>query len=303
MSGLDENGGNVDKAVISGTISGLGSITGAWLAQMYARYPNITIEYQHITSVLNYYTYDGTTLLYTESITDGGNGTYNATPSRTATAQYSYSFIGWSLNQDSETADSNATKNVSADRNVYAAYSKTVRTYTVYWRNADNTLLETDNNVPYGSMPQYNGATPTYQGRTSIGWSPSISAVVSNVTYTATYVPTYQVNFYNESTLLQTVTVEEGNTATYTGATPTSSMGTFLEWNPPMNTSIYDNTDIYAMFDIEMVEPDLKYLVYTLNETNHTMTITGLNIANIIADNLAYITRPDTINGYHVILQ
>ena len=61
-------------------------------------------------------------------------------------------------------------------------------------------------------------------------------------------------------------------------------------------------TDIYAIFDIEMVEPDLKYLVYTLNETNHTMTITGLNIANIIADNLSYITIPDTINGYHVIL-
>lgn len=303
MSGLDENGGNVDKAVISGTISGLGSITGAWLAQMYERYPNITIEYEHITSVLNYYTYDGATLLYTESITDGGNGTYNGSPSRTATAQYSFSFIGWSLNQNSETADSNATKNVSADRNVYAAYSKTVRTYTVYWRNADNTLLETDNNVPYGSMPQYNGATPTYQGKTSNGWTPSISAVVSNVTYTATYVPTYQVNFYNDTTLLQTVTVEEGSTAVYTGATPTSSMGTFLEWNPPINTAIYNNTDIYAMFDIEMVEPDLKYLVYTLNETNHTMTITGLNIANIIADNLSYITIPDTINGYHVILQ
>ena len=302
MKGVDENGTETNKAVISGTINGLGSISGAWLAQMYARYPNITIEYQHITSVLNYYTYDGATLLYTQSITDGGNGTYSGTPTRTATAQYSFSFIGWSLNQDSETADSNATKNVSADRNVYAAYSKTVRTYTVYWRNADNTLLETDNNVAYGSMPQYNGATPTYQGKTFTGWTPSISAVVSNVTYVATYVPTYQVNFYNESTLLQTVTVEEGNTVTYTGVTPTSPMGTFLEWNPPINTNIYSNTDIYAIFDIEMVEPDLKYLVYTLNETNHTMTITGLNIANIIADNLSYITIPDTINGYHVIL-
>ena len=301
MRGLDESGGNLDKAVVSGTISGLGDITGAWLAEMYERYPNITIEYQHITSYLKYYNYDGTSLLYTESIKDGGNGTYNGSPSRTSTAQYSFTFVGWSLDKDSEIADSNATKNVGADRNIYAAYSRTLRSYTVYWRNTDNTLLETDTNVPYGSMPQYNGAKPTYQGRTATGWTPYISAVVGDTTYTATYVPIYQVNFYNGDTLLQTVNVEEGSDAVYTGETPTSPTGDFLFWNPePVN--IHSNIDVYAVFDIPITEPDLKYLVYTLNETDKTMTITGLNIANIIADNLAYITIPDTINGYHVIL-
>ena len=302
MRGLDENGDNLDKAVVSGTITGLDTITGTWLAEMNARYPNINIEYEHITSNLYYYNYDGSQLLYTEQISDGGDGTYNGAPSRTATAQYSYTFIGWSLEQDSQTADSNATKNISANRNVYAAYNRTLRSYTVYWRNVDNTLLETDTNVPYGSMPQYNGTTPTYQGKTSNGWLPSISSVVGNVTYTATYIPTYQVNFYNDTVLLQTVTVEEGGSAVYTGATPTSSSGEFLFWNPePIN--IYNNTDVYAVFDFEMTEPDLKYLVYTLNETDKTITITGLNITNIIADNLNYITIPDTINGYHVILK
>lgn len=301
MRGLDENGGNLDKAVVSGTITGLGDITGAWLAQMYERYPNITIEYAHITSYLKYYTYDGSNLLYTETVRDGGNGTYSGSPSRTATAQYTFTFVGWSLEQDAQAADSNATKSVSADRSVYAAYSRTLRSYTVYWRNADNTLLETDTNVTYGSMPQYNGSTPTYQGRAATGWSPSISAVVADVTYTATYVPTFQVRFFNDTTLLQTVTVEQGGTAVYTGTTPTSSSGEFLFWNPEP-TNIQKHTDVYAVFDFEMVEPDLKYLVYTLNETNKTMTITNLNIANIVADNLSYITIPDTINGYHVII-
>ena len=261
MRGLDENGGNLDKAVVSGTITGLGDITGAWLAEMYERYPNITIEYEHITSNLYYYNYDGSTLLNTETIVDGGNGTYSGTPSRTATAQYTFTFVGWSLEQDAQTADSNATKNVSADRNIYAAYSRTLRSYTVYWRNADNTLLETDTNVNYGSMPQYNGATPTYQGRTSIGWSPSVSSVVGDVTYTATYVPTYQVNFYNDNgtTLLQTVTVEEGSTAVYTGATPTSSEDASLEWlgwaigknahkADAVLTNIQSNMTVYAAF-------------------------------------------------------
>lgn len=302
MRGLDENGGNLDNAVVSGTITGLGDITGAWLAQMYARYPDITIEYQHITSYLKYYTYDGSSLLYTETVRDGGNGTYSGSPSRTATAQYTFTFVGWNLEQDAQSADSNATKNVSADRSVYAAYSRTLRSYTVYWRNADNTLLETDTNVTYGSMPQYNGATPTYQGKTSSGWSPSISAVVGDVTYTATYVPTYQVNFYNDTTLLQTVTVEEGSTAVYTGATPTSDLGEFQYWNPePVN--VRSNLDVYAIFNIEIVEPDLKYLVYTTDDTNMTMTITGLNTSAIVADGLQAITIPDTINGYHVILK
>jgi len=32
------------------------------------------------------------------------------------------------------------------------------------------------------------------------------------------------------------------------------------------------------------------------------MTITGLKTSVIVSDNLQYITIPDTINGYHVIL-
>ena len=302
MRGLDENGDNLDKAVVSGTITGLGTITGAWLAEMNARYPDINIEYEHINSNLYYYNYDGSSMLYTQTVSDGGDGTYTGTPSRTATEQYTYTFIGWSLDKDSQTADVNATKNVRADRKVYAAYSRTLRSYTVYWRNADNTLLETDTNVPYGTVPTYDGATPTYQGDTSSGWSPAVSAITGDTTYIATYTPTYVVNFYNDDgTLLQTVRVKEGQNAVYTEATPTSPMGDFLEWNPEP-IGVYGNLDCVAIFDIVMVEPDLKYLVYTLNDTDMTMTITGLNVANIIADKLTYITIPDTINGYHVIL-
>lgn len=302
MRGLDENGDNLDKAVVSGTITGLGTITGAWLAEMNARYPDIGIEYEHINSNLYYYNYDGSSLLYTQTVSDGGNGTYTEIPSRTATEQYTYTFVGWSLNKDSQTADEDATKNITVDRKVYAAYSRTLRSYTVYWRNADNTLLETDTNVPYGTVPTYDGATPTYQGDIFTGWSPAVSAITGDTTYIATYIPTYVVNFYNDDTLLQTVRVKEGQNAVYTEATPTSPMGDFLEWNPEP-IGVYGNLDCVAIFNIVMVEPNLKYLVYTLNNTDMTMTITGLNVANIIADKLTYITIPDTINGYHVILK
>ena len=46
-----------------------------------------------------------------------------------------YAFLGWSLDKNSTTANADALKAVTADRNVYAAFSATVRTYNVYFYN------------------------------------------------------------------------------------------------------------------------------------------------------------------------
>lgn len=299
MRGLDEAGNNMENAQVSGEIHTT-NLTGADIAEFNSRYPYVTVTADHITTTLTYKTYDGSSVIATETVLDGGNGTRTNTTERASTAQYTYTPNGWSLTANGN-RDADALTNVVADRTVYAAYTATVRTYTVTWKNKDGSTLETDTNVPYGTTPTYNGATPTYQGETSTGWQPSISQVTGDITYTAVYVPTYTVRFYNDTTLLQTVKVPEGSDAVYTGETPTSEAGTFTYWEPnPVNVTA--NMDCYAMFDYVMVEPDLKYLVYTLDETNKTMTITGLNIANIVADELKVLTIPDTIQGYHVIL-
>lgn len=163
MRGLDENGNNVDKAVVSGTLH-IDSLTGAQLAEMQSRYPYITIDYNHITSYCYFYSYDGSTLLYTAAVADGADAVYSgSTPTKTNTPQYTYSFVGWSKSMNATSADSDALKNVTADRNVYAAFSQTVRTYTVYFYNG-STLLQTVQNVPYGGSATYTGSTPTYTG-------------------------------------------------------------------------------------------------------------------------------------------
>ena len=284
MQGLDEAGNNLDHAVVSGTITGLGTITGAWLAQMNSRYPDVTIEYEHISSALSYYSWDGETLLHTETVTDGGNGTWSGTPTRTSTAQYSYAFAGWSRYTDQSTADPTATQGVGADRSVYAAYTATTRTYTVTWKNADNTTLETDQNVPYGTTPTYNGATPTYQGETSTGWNPAIGPVTGDTTYTAIYIPTYQVRFYSgtssssQGTLLQTTRVQEGSTAVYSGSTPTNPDGQtyweFTGWDKAL-TNIRAATDFYAQYR-DTRSPVIQYVEGTIEEyTSNSATTVG----------------------------
>lgn len=299
MRGLDESGNNMDMAQISGEIH-TSFLTGAQIIECNTRYPYLKITADHTTSILSYY--NGSSLIKTETIVDGGNGTYTgSTPTKAADVQYTYTFIGWSKDIDDNTVDNNALTNVVLDRKVYACYSNTLRTYTVTWKNADGTVLETDTNVPYGTMPSYNGATPTYGGKTANGWTPNVSIVTGNIVYTARYIPIYTVNFYNNGVLLQTVEVEQGENAIYTGDTPTSGTREFLGWVPdPSN--VQSNMDVQALFDFEIVEPDLKYLLYSKNDTNMTITITGLNISQIVADDLQVLTIPDIIDGYQVIL-
>ena len=158
MRGLDENGNNMDRAQLSGTIS-VDSLTGAQLADMVSRYPYIKIEYKNILSYVYFYDYSGSKLLYTATVANAGDATYKgSTPTRAMTAQYSYSFSGWSLKPNGS-ANASALKKITVDRNVYAAFTATVRKYTVRFYN-ENTLLQTVNNVPYGSSATYTGETP-----------------------------------------------------------------------------------------------------------------------------------------------
>lgn len=191
MRGLDENGNNLDKAQVRGTIN-IENILGSELVEIHERYPDITVVAQHTTSNLFYYTYDGATLLYTEAIVDGGNGgAYTGQPSRPSTAANTFTFIGWSKTPNSTTVDADAFTNVTADRKIYAAYSITGRTYTVYFYNG-STLLQTVPNVPYGGTATYTGNTPVSPDGSADeypfeGWSPSPTNIQGNTSCYAQY--------------------------------------------------------------------------------------------------------------------
>ena len=259
------------KAVVSGEVH-TSTLTGEEIEALMARYPYIHPTADHTSTKLYYYTYDGATLLYTETILDGGNGTYNGSPSRTADAQYTYTFAGWSLYQNGS-ADASATTGVTANRSVYAAYSTVVNTYTVIWQDEDETLLETDLNVPYGTTPTYDGTMPVQDGEPATGWEPEVGPITGDTTYTATYVPVYTATFtlaeIDGGTTLYTVRVKQGNTPVYSGATPESLQGDsteleFIGWEPSLGP-IYDDTTYYAKFQ-DNRNPVVRFMVRSNTE-------------------------------------
>ena len=184
IAGIDENGTNIDKMWIDGKCH-IKALTGDELKQVNEAFPYLTITYDALTSYLTFMSEDGSTQLARVAVQNGGDGVYTgSTPSKASTAQYTYTFAGWSLTPGGS-ANSNAIKNVEADRTVYAAFTSSVRTYTVRFYNG-TTLLQTVNNVPYGGTATYTGSTPTNNstGNTAdfqfYGWSPSPANIQGN---------------------------------------------------------------------------------------------------------------------------
>ena len=126
--------------------------------------------------------YDGT-VLETASVEHGKTPTYTgATPTRATTKKYTYSFSRWDREAEAVTGDTTYT----------AQFSKTSNKYTVTWKNYDGTVLATDS-MEYGATPSYTGTVPEKPANEGgrylfLGWSPSVTAVIQDVTYTAWFI-------------------------------------------------------------------------------------------------------------------
>lgn len=191
MTGMDQNGYNTAQPQIYATVH-VPSATGDEIDSVIERYPDITVDADVASYYLRYYDTEGNTLLYTETVQKGQNGTWATQPSKNSDAQYTYSFAGWSTMRNSSQADADARANMTGNRNIYAAYTRTVRTYTItFVRSADDGggTLQTSQ-VAYGEMPVYSGTTPTstQEGNPEfLGWNPPLAAVTGTQTYTAKF--------------------------------------------------------------------------------------------------------------------
>lgn len=182
-------------------------------------------------------------ILQEDLIAVGETPVYNgSTPTKEGTSHYTYVFNGW-----------NPEVGPVMEATVYVAqFEAVVNKYTVTWVNSDGTELLSEE-IEYGIVPSYDG-TPTKPMTdaeifTFAGWTPAISAVTQDVTYTATYTSEpryYTVLWQNEDyTTLLSQQVAYGEIPNYPNDPPTKadsddSYFTFDGWSPAISTVVGD---------------------------------------------------------------
>lgn len=176
------------------------------------------------------------------SVTGDGAYANNTTTTLKATPAEGYRFINWTENEEEVSTAPTYSFTVTKGRDLVANFE---RVYTIKFVNDDGTELQSSS-VAYGETPVYSGETPTKPATeeytyTFAGWSPEITSVTEDATYTATYTQApreYNIKFTNDNdTELQSSSVAYGETPIYNGETPTKEATAqytyeFLAWSP-----------------------------------------------------------------------
>lgn len=212
-------------------------------------------------------TYSREDILYTITWNiDGATTTekyrYGETPSfkgstyKAPTPQYSYEFAGWEPSIRSVTANTTYT----------AKYNQSINSYTITW-NVDGKV--TSESYEYGVTPTYKGstekaATPQYT-YTFSGWSPAISAVTSNATYTAQYdsvVNSYTITWDVNGNITHE-TYKYGDVPSYKGSTNKESDAqysyAFKGWSPEIEV-VTKNATYIALYESTLNQYTVKWL-------------------------------------------
>ena len=190
MRGLDENGNNTAHAQLAGTIhvpSGSQSVFDAFRE----RYPDVIITADTYYVQVFYYSYNGSELIFTEILNPGESAEYARPYPRTSDGMYDYHFLGWNVEKNQYSVTEGCQDTVTEDRTLYAAYSRSLRQFPVYFYNNEGTLLQTVENITYGSSASYTGSTPQAETNptwyTFTGWSPQPTNITGPTSCYAQY--------------------------------------------------------------------------------------------------------------------
>ena len=170
----------------------ISALTASELATIQAAFPYLAITYG---SIVNSYTvtfvdYDGTTL-YTESVRAGGTAKdpvqkgYIPTPTRAATVDNVYEFLGWDT----------ALGPITVNTTITASYQSMTRRYTVTWMYDAGTVLYSES-IAARAGTKYNGAahncptelTPPETGQIWTGWDTLTNSIVEDTVVTAEFI-------------------------------------------------------------------------------------------------------------------
>lgn len=199
-------------------------------------------------------------VLQSSSVKYGELPTYAGTdPTKAATAEYTYSFKGWS--PEVVVVEGTATYK--------ALFDSTKNTYKVTF--VDGEKIVDEQNVEFGEMPAKpsdptRDATLEYTYKFS-KWTPDFEAVAGDATYKAVFDSTkntYVVRFMNGSTELQSGNVAYGETPKYTKETPTKKSTaqysySFMGWDAKV-VPVSGSATYHAVFDSVLNAYDVIFM-------------------------------------------
>ena len=177
------------------------------------------------------------------------------TPTKDATAEFTYTFSGWTPEPAAATADMTYEAN----------FTQAKRSYTVKFYNADGTLLESKQ-VEYGVIPKL-GREPKKEGDAQYSykfkaWSPKLAPVTGDAEYCATYTKT--VNKYTVTWVIDGDSTEEtyeyGKMPAHADpvkAATDDTVYTFKGWTPALSI-VTGNVTYTAQFD-EITKHTVSY--------------------------------------------
>ena len=193
LKGLDSNGNNIPIGqAVSGKIK-LSSCTPTLENQLKTMFPLVEFTVLSYVSGCIVKFYDGNNeLLYQEEVPVGGTATYaGPIPTKSSTAQYTYTFNGWS----------SPLGPINGNTTIRAEFTATLRYYTIRFLYPSTDELIEEQNLAYGDTPK-----PPVAGADYEGWTPAITTVTKDADYYAVPLPTPEdMTIFN----LTEVTIDE----------------------------------------------------------------------------------------------
>jgi uncharacterized repeat protein (TIGR02543 family) len=213
----------------------------------------VTAGYIINSYTLEFYTYDGVTLIDSDVVVYG-----SGTIGPVAPVIEGYTFIGWSEDFSY----------VTANLTIFALYE--INVYEVTFYDYNGAILSVQE-VTHGSNASDPGAGPR-EGYTFSGWDTVFTDVVTNLSITAVYLPNqYTITYYDrEYSIISTELVSYQGSGTYPTA-PTVEGYDFVGWDKAVDR-IEDDLDVIALYEIKTFTvifrtPDGS--VYDLQEVNY----------------------------------
>ena len=181
-----------------------------------------------------------------ETVEYGSTINYPSNPTKVATKEYTYEFIGW--DKESTIINDNITFN--------AIFKSTKNTYTYKFIDEDGTILK-EETVEYGTLP-IEPDHPSKDGFKFTGWDKKVSKVTDNIEYTAQYEE------------IKNITSLDNLVVSILG----DSISTFYSADSPVNSYYHgENQFYYPTYSSTVKTVDLTWWYKLINNNNMKLGI------------------------------